>query len=241
MSDKYEDREIKVEGRFYKWFDNFWYHNKWKTIAALFVTFVLSVCIIQSCTREKPDVAVMYAGDYLYSGSETVTVKQELASVLPMDYNRDGEKVVGLVSYHVMTEEQLKKYQEELQADSNEDGVYERVDTSYFTNQKQLCDSYLMTGECAILLVDESIYKRLAAEEGRLRKLSEVFATVPDSAFSEYGIRFSETALYKNAEQLGKLPESTVLCLLSPYVIGNTSNKTAYSAMVDTFVAMGRD
>ena len=36
-----QDREVREEkvtpvyepgGKFYKWFDNFWYHNKWKVI-----------------------------------------------------------------------------------------------------------------------------------------------------------------------------------------------------------------
>lgn len=241
MNDKYEDREIRAEGRFFEWFDNFWFYHKWHVIGALFAVFVLAVCIFQSCTREDPDVAVMYAGAYHYSANETLTVKEELADILPKDFNEDGISVVGLVTYHVMTAEQLEEYQKLLQGDAKDGEVFDRVDTAYFTEQAKLCDSYLMTGECAVLLIDESIYERLAADEGRLRKLSDVFGTVPASAFSEYGIRFSETALYKNSEQLGKLPEDTVLCLLSPYVFGASSNAKQYSAMVEMFRAMGKD
>ena len=241
MNDKYEDREIRADGRFYKWFDNFWFYHKWHVLAMLFIVFVLAVCILQSCTREKPDVAVMYAGAYHYSSNEALTVKEELEGVLPKDFNEDGISVVGLVTYHVMTAEQLEEYQKLLQEGAEDGAVFDRVDTAYFTEQAKLCDSYLMTGECAVLLVDQSIYDRLAADEGRLRKLSDVFGTVPASAFSEYGIRFSETALYKNSEQLGKLPEDTVLCLLSPYVFGQSSNAKQYSAMVEMFRAMGKD
>lgn len=241
MSDKYEDREIRAEGRFFEWLDNFWFYHKWHVIGALFLVFVLAVCFFQSCTREKPDVAVMYAGAYHYSANETLTVKDELEGVLPKDYNEDGVAVVGLVTYHVMTPAQLEEYQKQLQGEAADGEVFDRVDTAYFTEQAKLCDSYLMTGECAVLLVDQSIYDRLAADEGRLRKLSDVFGTVPESAFSEYGIRFSKTSLYKNSEQLGKLPEDTVLCLLSPYVFGQSSNAKQYSAMVEMFRAMGKD
>ena len=183
----------------------------------------------------------MYAGSYHYSANEALTVKEELKGVLPKDFNEDGVLAVGLVTYHVMTAEQLEEYQKLLQEGSEDGEVFDRVDTAYFTEQSKLCDSYLMTGECAVLLVDQSIYERLVADEGRLRKLSDVFGSVPSSAFSEYGIRFSETALYKNSEQLSMLPEETVLCLLSPYVFGQSSNAKEYAAMVEMFRAMGRD
>lgn len=241
MNNKYEDREIRAEGRFFEWFDNFWFYHKWHVLAALFALFVLTVCIAQSCTREKSDVVVMYAGAYHYSANETLVVKDELKSVLPKDFNGDGNMVVGLVTYHVMTAEQLEEYQKLLQGEAEEGEIFDRVDTSYFTEQSKLCDSYLMTGECAVLLVDQSIYERLVADEGRLRKLSDVFGTVPESAFSEYGIRFSKTALYQSSEQLGKLPEDTVLCLLSPYVFGQSSDPKEYSAMVEMFRTMGKD
>lgn len=241
MNDKYEDRGIRAEGLFFEWFDNFWFYHKWHVLAALFVIFVLTVCIFQSCTREKPDVVVMYAGAYHYGSNETLIVKEELTGVLSKDFNDDGTLAVGLVTYHVMTAEQLEHYQKLLQGDAEDGEIFDRVDTAYFTEQAKLCDSYLMTGECAVLLVDQSIYDRLAADEGRLRKLSDVFGTVPESAFSEYGIRFSETALYKNSEQLSKLPEETVLCLLSPYVFGQSSNAKEYAAMVEMFRTMGKD
>lgn len=222
--------DIRIESRFTAWFDNFWYHYKWRTIGTLFLAFVLIVCVSQCARKEKIDVVVMYAGPYVYSGNEVLAVKDELEAVMPTDFNGDGEKITGLVTYHVMTEEQLIEYQEQLES---------RVDTSYFTTQASNCNSYLMTGECAILLIDQSLFESLR-DADRLRRLDEVFPTVPAAAMDAYGIDFAKTALAQNSEQLGKLPEGTVLCLLRPYVMGNTSNSTTYSQITGMFVAMAR-
>lgn len=222
--------DIRVESRFLTWLDNFWYHYKWRTIGALFLSFVLIVCVVQCARKEKTDVVVMYAGPYLYSGDETLTVKKELNSVMPSDFNGDGEKITGLVTYQVMNEEQLKAYKE----------LVEMVDTSYFTTQASHYNNYLLTGECAILLIDEELFEKLR-DADRLRKLDEMFPTVPSSAIDEYGIDFTKTALAKNSEQLAKLPEGTVLCLLRPYIVGNISDSTTYSQITNMFVAMAKD
>ncbi len=243
MNDKYETGEIKLEGRFFKWFDNFWYHYKWHTIVTLFVMFVLIVCFAQSCGRESQDMVIAYAGEYDFSQVNNQgalqKAKGELSAALPKDYNSDGEKVVGLLTYHVMTQEQQKAYEEKINADKNNDDIYEQVDPAYFAAQKKEFLNNVMNGQFAILLVDESLCLELG-ELGRLRKLSDVFATVPAYAVDDYGLRFSETALYQNSPQLGELPEGTVLCLLSPLVVGGTANARAYANMVEMFVAMGK-
>ena len=228
--------DIRVENKFLSWLDNYWYHYKWRTIGALFLAFVLIVCISQCARKEKVDVVVMYAGPYLYTGNETLVVNDELNAVMPSDFNGDGEKITGLVTYQIMTEEQLKAYKAQLEL--YEDHV--AIDTSYFTTQASNCNSYLLTGECAILLVDESLFIKLR-DADRLRKLDEMFPTVPSSAIDGYGIDFTKTALAKSSEQLGKLPEGTVLCLLRPYVMGNICDSVVYSQITNMFVAMAKD
>lgn len=222
--------DIRIESRFLTRLDNFWYHYKWRTIGVLFLAFVLIVCISQCAHKEKTDVVVLYAGPYLYSGEELLTVKEELNAVMPSDFNGDGEKITGLVTYQVMNEEQLKAYKE----------LVEVVDTSYFTTQASSYNSYLLTGECAILLIDEDLFVKLR-DADRLRKLDEMFPAVPSSAIDEYGVDFTRTALAQKSEQLGMLPEGTVLCLLRPYIVGNISDSNTYSQITKMFVAMAKD
>ncbi len=230
MNGKNTEGDILVQSPFLKWLDNFWYHYKWHTVAVLFITFVLTVCITQCAMKEKQDAVVMYAGPYMYSGEESHTVKDELNKVLPSDLNGDGKKTVGLVTYRIMTDEQLLAYKEQVGS----------VNTSYFTTQLSNCNNYILTGECAILLIDKSLFEQLR-DTDRLRNLTEVFPTMPSSAIDEYGIDFTKTSLAKNSEQLSKLPEGTVLCLLRPYIVGNISKGETYSQIVSMFVQMAKD
>lgn len=227
--------DVRVENKFLSWLDNYWYHYKWRTVGVLFVVFVLIVCVSQCARKEKADVTVMYAGPYLYTPNEALTVKGELSKVMPSDFNGDGEKITGLVTYQIMTEEQLKAYKAELEL--YEDHV--AIDTSYFTTQSKYCNEYLLTGECAILLIDESLFQKLK-EGGRLRRLDEILPNPPSFAIDEYGIDFAKTALAKGSEQLGKLPDGTVLCLLRPYIMGDISKEAVYSQITSMFVAMAR-
>ena len=230
MNENRPDGDIRVDTPFLKKLDNFWYHYKWHTIGFLFIAFVLIVCITQCSRKEKTDVVVMYAGPYLYSGEEMLVVKDELNAVLPRDYNGDGQKVTGLVTYQVMTEEQLLEYQK----------LVGPIDTSYFTTQISNCNNYLLTGECAILLIDKSMFVRLR-DADRLRDLNEVFPSLPESAVDDYGIEFSKTALAKKSEQLFMLPEGTMLCLLRQHLVGNISKSEVYSQCTDMFVSMAKD
>lgn len=241
MNDKYTDSDIHVNGKFAEKLDHFWFYYKWHTLVAIFIVFVLTVCIVQSCTKTEYDVTVLYAGPYIYSASEVDVVIEELNSVMPRDFSGDGEKNTGLVTYQVLNQEQIEALQKQLAAERAEGKTDAFLNTSYFSSQSEMYTSALMTGEYAILLIDESLYQKLEGTEGRLRKLSEVFAIVPESAFSDYGIRFCETALYQNSKQLSMLPEDTVLCLASPLVMGGTSNKTVYAQITEMFVAMAKD
>ena len=40
-------RREREHGRVYKWFDNFWYHHKWKTIISLSLAVIILVCTLQ--------------------------------------------------------------------------------------------------------------------------------------------------------------------------------------------------
>lgn len=239
MNEKYTDSDIRLHGKLFERLDNFWYYHKWHVIAIAFIAFVLSVCIVQSCTREVHDVDVLYAGPYTYTASGREAATTELSRLAS---NGEGaDKLVGLITYNVMSKEQIAELKARLEADKSAEKEGLILDTSYYTAEHEQYSAAIMTGHYAVLLIDEWLYEKLAEDEGRLRRLSDVFVTVPDSAFSEYGIRFSETSLYKTSEHFGTLPETTVLCLLSPYVIGETSKKANYAQMVDLFVKMAAD
>ena len=239
MSDKYTESDIHIKGGFWEKLDNFWFYYKLHIIVAVFVIFVLSVCFAQSCSKEKSDVTVLYSGPYLYSAVELEGVREELNNVMPIDFDGNGSRYTEIVTYQVMSEEQLVEYEALLKNDDPKS----TIDRSYFTSQTQTYNNFVLTGECGVFLIDMHLYEKLVSldkEHIILRPLSEVFADIPQSAVGNYGIKFSETLLYKNSEYLSMLPEDTVLCLTQPFVMGKSGDAKLYNRMTQMFVAMSK-
>lgn len=240
--DKYRESDIRIDeenkSEFQKKLENFWFYYKIHVIVALFVVMVLSICIAQSCSKQSEDVLVMYAGPMYLDAEAVEAVREELNAVMPVDFDGNGEKYTGVITYNVMSEDEIKALEEEYKA--KDEAVI--VDRSYFSNQYQTYSQYMLTGECGVFMLSPYLYELLiSAENNRLCKLSDVFETVPVSAIDEYGIKLSETPFYKSSEVISKLPEDTVLCLTKPFVFGKSSDEKQYQRMVSMFIAMGRD
>ncbi len=241
-NEKYTESDIRIneenKSELQKKLENFWFYHKIHVIVAVFIVMVLSVCIAQSCSKKNEDITVMYAGPHLFTPEEVEVVREELNAVMPSDFDGNGEKYTGIVTYRIMSEDEIKALEEEYK--NSDDFVI--VDKSFFSTQFQTYNQYMLTGECGVFLLSPYLYESLITiENNRLCKLSEVFETVPESAVGEYGIKLSETPLYKNSEVLSKLPEDTMLCLTKPFVFGKSSNEKYYQRMVSMFIAMSRD
>lgn len=239
MNDKYTESDIHVKSKLLEKLENFWFYYKIHVLVAAFVIFVLSVCFVQSCSKEESDVTVLYSGPYLYSAVELEGVREELNAAMPSDFDGNGKKYTEIVTYQVMSEEQILAYEAFLKQDDPK----HTVDRTYFTTQTQTYNNFVLTGECGVFLIDMHLYEKLVSldkEHIVLRPLNEVFAEIPASAVGEYGIRFSETALYKSSEYLSLLPEDTVLCLTQPFVMGKSGNEKLYNRMTQMFVAMAK-
>lgn len=242
QNEKYTDSDIRIneenKSEFQKKLENFWFYHKIHVIAVAFIIMVLSVCIAQSCSRKSEDVLVIYAGPIYLDAGAVEAAREELNLVMPFDFDGNGEKYTGFVTYNVMSEDEIKALEEEYKA--KDEAVL--VDRSYFSTQYQTYNQYMLTGECGVFMLSPYLYELLISNEtNRLCKLSDVFEEVPGSAIDEYGIRLSETSFYKSSEVISKLPEDTVLCLTKPFVFGKSSNEKQYQRMVSMFIAMGRD
>ena len=57
MSEKMQGGELRVENRFTRWLDNYWYHYKWHTVIGVFVLIVVLIFkpagMLGKKTREK--------------------------------------------------------------------------------------------------------------------------------------------------------------------------------------------
>lgn len=244
-----QKRPEREHGKLYRWFDNFWYHHKWATIAALVIILVLSVCIFQMCSREEEgDVTLITAGPYGFTANEAGLndLKKCLATYVAGDYNGNGIKDVTLHSYTIFSEAEAAEY--EGRVDENGESLGLRVDRYQNTQAYQSFTQYLTTGDAAVMFVSPWLAQEYATTTNALVNLNELLGTTPENGVAIaraggesvcYGVRLSETALWReNSAIRDNLPEDTVICLLAPGILGNNADVEIYNRAVSLFVAL---
>lgn len=225
--------EIVLQGRFAKWFENFWYHYKWLTIGIAVALVIVLVCVLQTCSRKKEDLIMTYAGPVVLSMGELEDVSAVLGAVMPYDFDENGEKCVAWTTYQIYSEEQIGA-----EAETDENGQTQVfIDRSFNSDQYKTYSSYLKTGETSIFLLDPWLYEELAATD-HLMPLSEVLDEIPEGAVGTCGVRLGDTDLYEKYAVLRRLPADTVICLMKQYVIGKSSDDEAYRFECDMFRAI---
>lgn len=237
--EKMEGRDIKLSGRFIKWLDNFWYHHKWGTIIVSFFVIVFLVCILQTCNREKVDITVVYAGGALVSedkmdkSNKAANVELALESVMPEDFDGDGNKNISLIKYEIYSEEQIK----EMEKDKPNGGQGEFVDHSYNSSNYKDFYNYVQTGDCSVYFLDPWIFENLK-ENNRLMEISEVLGYEFAASEDNFGVKIGDLAIYKKYSTIRALPKNTVVCILRPAVAGNSSDSEHYANEKDMFRAI---
>lgn len=230
MDDK---REIKIEGSAFRKLDNFWYYYKWHTLIALFLVFVIVVCTVQACSREKEDIRIIYAGGSFIDGESALEIPKAFSSVLPEDFDGDGKKNVGFVNYQVYSPDEIVELEKIILPDGTKNIVDKAQNSSNMTGYT----SYLMTGDVSVCFLSEYLFEKLK-ESDRLVPLSDVFDEIPNSAYDSYGIALSKTDFYKYNSSLHAMDKNTVICLLRQTVLGTSSKDNEYKNAVDTFKAI---
>lgn len=230
--------EIVLRGRFAKWFDNFWYHYKWHTIGIAVALIIVLVCTLSMCSREEEDLTLVYAGPTVLSMSELEQISSVMGTVMPYDFDENGEKHTAWMTYQIYSKEQIQ----ELASKKDEDGKpLVSVNQSYNSDQYNTYGQYLMTGETSVYLLDPWLYEELRGED-RLMPLSEVpGGAVYASSTDGYGVRLGDTALYEEYGVMQLLPADTVICLMRPYEgtpWAKSSDEEAYQFECDMFRAI---
>ncbi len=219
------------------WFDNFWYHHKWKVIITAFFVIVFGICTYQIATREVPDVYIMYAGPEYMSAGDVIGFKSAMREVME-DYNEDGEKGMTLITLTCVSEEKLEKLKAEAEA-ASEDFYIDMAANSQ--NNKQF-GMEIFAGEAVICLLDPSLYESVH-EEGGFVKLSTIFSEEELSGLELY----DESGVYLHSLNFGKyysamkdLPEDTVLCIRKVSTISVFKGKKKYEKLHEQHVDMFR-
>lgn len=207
MRDKLQGGEIQVNNRFTRWAENFWYHYKWHTIAAMFVLFAVVVCSVQMCSKEEADVNVLYAGFYSFEQQDSTPLAQAVASLLPKDYNGDGRKEVSVASLLVYSTEQIQAAQAE--AEANGDTL--TINTAFFAQEQQKFSQLLMSGEYYIVLAEDWLYEQ-AKETGIFLPLVDALGEKPENAYDDCAMRLCDTGFGQYFTAVQELPKETLIC-----------------------------
>lgn len=220
-----------VEGRL----ENFWYHNKWKTIIGVFLAVVLGICVYQYATKDVPDVYLMYAGPSYISAGDVIRFKSAMKDVM-QDYNGDGEKGMMLVTLTYSSEEKIEKMKSEAEAESEE--FY--IDLAANAQNKRQFDMEIFAGEAVICLLDPELYESVR-EAGGFMQMSEIFTEEEISELSLYdecGLYLKDLKFGKYYGIMSEFPEDAVLCIRKVSTISVFKGKKKYEKLHDYHVDM---
>ena len=153
-----------VKPPFSKRLENFWYHYKIHTIAAIFIIVAVTICTLQFCSKPKFDAYVLYAGDERVSNvrmdgdlSEYEKFQNAMKRVTP-DQNENGEVLVAIENLFVANEAELLLLEER---GENVDNV-----ASLISEDSESLYFYMLSGDYYLLFLSERLFLEYDGEYG---------------------------------------------------------------------------
>lgn len=206
--------------------DNFWFHYKWGIIIGAFFLVVLIVGLVQIFNRTEIDAAVTFAGPAYISPNQCAEIETELGKIIPEDYTGDGNKNVKFSNYTIYYENDL------IGVDPSQ------IDLSQNTTNKSNYDDYVSSGECSIYFVSGELYKNFVTHE-RLQSMRDLFGDeLPEGMLGDgYGVRLGDLPIYE-LDAFKVMPADTYICLLKPYIYGESSKADTYAEMIECYKAI---
>lgn len=238
--EKLQSTDIKLtsSNKFLTWLSNFWYYNKWKVIVITFFAVVVIVGVVQMVGKTDPDIDVTVATHTVYYQENVDSLEQTLNALLPSDMNGDGKKNIQLNLYKIYSEAELKAANEkETDAEGNPI-IY--ADESYNKSQIEQYNSYIMTGQCSVMIISEYLYGELVSRKGDeilLKPISEIYGDdLPEGTTADgYGIKLKATGAYKHLDAFRTLPDDSVICIMRPFVMSGGRGEEKHEAAIEYF------
>jgi len=213
-----------------KWFENIWYHYKFRILVGIFVVITVVIAMTQLINREKIDYNVLYAGPKSIAVQDIATIESVFSRV-GEDQNGDGTVDVAISEILMMSDDEM--------AAAQAAGV--KVDPNFMMNSKSEFSQQIVGGDAVICLVSPYVHSMLVEAEG-LMKISDVLGYVPDSAYGEYGVMFIDTDFGYYYFGDNYLPEDTILCVrtlsTAAPMKGKDKTTAAHEASVELFKEM---
>ena len=241
-----EEIELVEQSPFLRWLDNFWYHYKWTVIISAFFAMVLIVCVVQMFSDPVYDINIAYSGTYGFSATEAEMMYNDLSDALPKDLNGDGAKYAGFIRYQIYSKEEIEAEQKQVEVARKEaeargedpSEITSKINLAFNSEQYSQFTNSLLTGQCYIYLCSPFVYETVKSS-GRVCRLADLGGAVPAYAYDECAVLLKDTPMYQSSEILQKLPEDTLVCLLTeiPQLFSQSKENTHKDA-ITTFLGL---
>ena len=200
--------EVKMSSPLLTKLENFWYHYKWHTIAAVAAVVIIAICVAQFVRQKDYDIYVMYAGGESFSRkSENGDIPEYNMFVNALkahaeDYDGDGEVLLSLSDLFIPSPEEKA----ELGADA---------DFSSMSSDVKTLNDRMLYSEYYVFFVSKYVF-----DEYHVRSDTEMFAPIARYCPEGNDFRFEgESAVYLASTPLYELPtfssmpEDTLICI----------------------------
>lgn len=165
--------------------DNFFYHYKFHTIVAVFLTFVIIWTIISSVGKNTEDAYIGYIGDNSYTQEEIQTITQNISSALK--HLGDGEDyIIDFRPYNYLSAEQIEEEASRAEALGRDYEYYPVKNEKNFESFM----SELQMGDIAVWFVSGEVYERM--DKSNLLPIEYILGYVPEGAVDEYALKCSD-------------------------------------------------
>lgn len=240
--------DVKISSPFMKKLENFWYHYKIHTIAAVILLITLTVLLIQTCNRVSYDAHILYAGGYeikhTASGGDLapyVKITSALKSVCE-DADGDGAVNVSLLNLFVVNSEEADEL--------IKDNPSLEINATLVSEDTERLGQNLLYGDYYVCFLSERIFLEYEERYGGAL-FADVSPYIPEGA--EYEL-CSKSGVYLSSLPFSKLPEicnlpdDTVVCLRQVSEVseafGKAKNQKSFERgekIITSILAYGQD
>ena len=200
--------DVKMSSPFLTRLENFWYHYKWHTIAAITAIAILVTCLVQCSKQKDYDVYVMYAGGETFSRKSEggdIPAYNKMASALAKhagDYDKNGEVLLSFSDLFIPSP-------------GEQEALGDNADFSSMREDIKILNDRMAYSEYYVFLVSKYVY-----DEYHVKSDIELFAPIAkycpennDFVFEgDNAVYLSSTDLYSLAP-FSELPADTLICI----------------------------
>ena len=198
---------------------NFWYHYKWHSVAAVILVIAILVCSLQFCAKEEYDAYILYAGSKNIGRTTENGDVAEIATVISSlkritdDFDKSGEVKVSFTNYYYLSADERKGLD-----DLNE---------ALLANDRKSISSVLEHSEYYLCFISVAVYEQYhkVGDEELFISLSDHKADNPElEYYSDSAIFLSSTDAFM-LPGISALPEDTLICIRRPSILGGKSKE----------------